>query len=821
MDKEKRFSLFIPPPNITGDLHLGHALMIAIQDSLVRWKRLNGYEVQFYFGTDHAGISTEVVVKNHLLSQGIEESKLRAEEFVQHVWKWVNYYDERIRNQIKMLNVSCDWEKYLFTMTEEYSNAVLESFVRLYNKGYIYRGKYLVNICSGCQTSLSDLEVNIKLKEVKLHKVWFKTEQGEQLPVFFRNINDIRDANGIILKDGFSQVVAGGSLFNPITKEWLPVVIDKDLHILECGDLCEEPVYGVPLLIKKRKLHFKRYSALLTLDEKERDFRNLEEFVKQHPCYGGQLVSNIREEICSRCGNSVDVRMSTQWFFRLTKLAQKLKDILIKGEVEFFPRTAIQKAILYLENIEDWCISRQIRWGHRIPAWKCSNCKAYTVKLGNVRECQNCKSTSINQVNDVLDTWFSSAHWYLVNSGWPNDLKRLRRDYPCSLVETGHDILFFWVVRMMLISLAHTGVLPVKQVVLHGLILDENGQKMSKSKGNVVNVSELLDVFGSDVVRFGLLTRCNPGKDIRLDLDIFQQTKNTIKRLEQMINVFNFDEDIQFEQIQSCKQVEIHSDIMKWLLMQAKKLYRNISKAFSTYSFREVTSEINKLLNKASKWIVAWYKDATPSERHEYRIVMGILMTVLSPLLPDVCERHQEKLRVKLPLDSINEFLDIDEQNIVFNLDILEELHKTLLQLENKIGKNNAGQISIAIKSDNLNYEKLFKQYGKYMLDMTSFNLLISKTSDESHIIYPVLSTEVYFYLKIGKPEVVKNLTVFLLSEVRELNRQLKQVEKRLNNENFILHAPSEKVKEEKRKRICLSRKVEILLESVRSLSAI
>lgn len=403
------------PPNVTGDLHLGHALTYTIQDAIVRWKRMNGYLVNCYFGTDHAGISTEGVVKRELDRQGIPYDALSSEEFLEHVWKWVRHYDTRIRDQVKQLNVSCDWERYLFTMNEDYSEAVLTSFVRLYEKGLIVRGEYPVNVCHNCKTTLSDLEVVSKQKDIVVQVCQFFTRDGEEYSVVFRQTEDLFGIKAVLVREDHEAAVR--ELYNPFDGTWVEVIADKDLVHLEVGDFELDTPIAVPLLPTKRKLHFKRYSEYASRNslhaQKRRDgVPN----VKIRKC-----TVNVRTEVCERCEHPIEVTLSEQWFFKVSALAQDLKRILKEEQkVVFHPASAINEVERWLDSLEDWCISRQIKWGHRLPVWVCSQCKADTVRLGVVESCASCGSPEVVQIPDVLDTWFSCAHWLFANFGWPN-----------------------------------------------------------------------------------------------------------------------------------------------------------------------------------------------------------------------------------------------------------------------------------------------------------------------------------------------------------------------------------------------------------------
>lgn len=817
MVNSKKFSLFIVPPNITGDMHLGHALMVAIQDSIIRWKRLQHYDTDFFFGTDHAGISTEGVVERYLSSQGINRHELTREQFLEHVWNWVDFYDGRIRDQIKLLNVSCDWSRYLFTMSDEYSNSVLESFVRLYKKGYVYQGKYPVYLCNQCNTSLSDLEVNISLETITLHEVQFRNREGELFPIVCRKLEDLTVMSGVLLSDEGIKELTGEELLNPITEEYLPVLVDKDLHYLELGELASKRSFGVPVLLGQRKLHFQKWKGKLGIPESNRQFDRFSILLKlqETSIHTKDVTTKARVESCSRCGSLTEVRLSDQWFIRLGELGQRLKERLRAGEVVFYPETALETTIDWLENIEDWCVSRQITWGHRIPAWKCARCGEYTIARGRVKTCSRCNSPHVEQVADVLDTWFSSAHWYFANYGWPTDTEMLSAKYPADLIETGHDILFFWVIRMMLMSLIHTDQLSAREVLLHGLVLDSKGQKMSKSKGNVIKVNDLLQKFGSDVVRYGLLSRCEPGKDIRLDPAIFPQIQNMVDHLNEMIQACIPNEDSML--LTELPDHPLQSDMARWLLNQTAKKYRGMQQFFEDYQFKSMAQVITPLVNGVSKWMIAVSKQASEEEHEELRYALGCLLTLLGSLLPTTAEEGLRQLRIKFELEELERMFKIPQKAPVFDLIVLDKVQGALVRLEHDFGKLNTMQSILTFDPQSEEQVGLFRLYGSYLIQDTAWQIGVAPVSHGVRLTYCVPDTNIWLSVYSDKVERFMTLDKSFKTEIRHLNRELKSIMSRLNNEAFRANAAPEKVRDEEKRAVELSTRIQQLSASLQT----
>lgn len=801
---EKDFSLFICAPSVTGDLHLGHALMAAIQDAIVRWKRMHNYNVNFYFGTDAAGFATEKVVERHLLKQGIKKDNLTRKEFLNHIWEWIRLYDKRIYEQFKKMEISCDWDNKLFTMSPKYSEAVLKSFIRFYEAGYIYKGKYPANICLNCATSLSDLEVDINNKKKILEIVYFQDSKGKNIPVAYREIEDLLETKGILL-DNYRDVLKNEThLYNPLTKEWIPIIINKDLHVVELGDGLESiENFATPLLPTKRKLHFKHYKNLLGQDKSgEKNIFSKEYILNKLAnlkAYGYKIEREINQEFCSKCLSEVSVEMSDQWFLKTEELANQLKERIQNGEVKFYPESGLKKSLEWLDSIEDWCISRQIALGHRIPAWKCLDCNEYTISLNTIEECSSCKSTRIEEIKDVLDTWFSGAHYFFANLGWPDDLEQLNKNYPVSLIETGHDILFFWVIRNMLLSLFHTGKLPANKVLLHGLVLDKSGSKMSKSKGNTINALEVLEnpIYGPDVIRYGLLMNCEPGKDVMIDMGTFDIAKSVIDKVEKLINSVNTNQNYDIQKI------KIHNDLYRWMFREQMRIYETMDDRFDNFDFRTILYEISNFINRSFLWITS----IKEKNHQEFYFLVGTLITILEPILPKLSEQGRKKLGWNISITNIKQMYR-EYTDIVFSIEDVDSLLNNLLQLEAVFNKKVASKIELEIIGEE-GSTQFVDLYKDLIRKQTNFNS-IDKDDSGYKITFSSSIDQIIFQFNIPNEYgyTLKNLDKYLRSEIRKMNKELKEVKRLLDDTNFIYNAPQDKVQETRKKKASLKNKI-------------
>ena len=544
------FSMVIPPPNVTGNLHIGHALNNTLQDILARWHRMQGDVTLWVPGTDHAGIATQHVVEVRLAKEeGLRRQDLGREKFLERVWAWKNQYEANILGQLRRLGASVDWDRLRFTMDEGCSRAVREVFVRLYEKGLIYRGDYLVNWCPECHTALADIEVEHEEREGRLYHLRYPLVDGEgAVEVATTRPETMLGDTAVAVhpEDERYRHLVGKRVRLPLVGREIPIIADPyvdpefgtgavkvtpahDPNDFEMGRRHGlEQVQVIGFDGRMTDAAGPRYAGLDRQEARRRVVADLEE--------GGHLVKVEAHRhnvgVCYRCGTVIEPLISRQWFVRMKPLAEPAMEAVRSGRTRIVPERFTRVYLHWLENIRDWCISRQIWWGHRIPAWYCQDCGETVVAREDPERCPRCGSRSLKQDEDVLDTWFSSALWPFSTLGWPDrDSPDLRRFYPTSVLVTGYDILFFWVARMMFMGLEFMGDVPFRTVLLHGLVRDAQGQKMSKSRGNVVDPLEVIDKYGADALRFTLVTGLAPGNDARFSWDRAEASRNFANKL--------------------------------------------------------------------------------------------------------------------------------------------------------------------------------------------------------------------------------------------------------------------------------------------------
>ncbi len=545
---QQPFVIIMPPPNVTGELHMGHALFVAVEDLLIRWRRMQGYPTLWLPGADHAGIAGQWVVERELLAEGLTRHDLGREKFLERVWDWMNRYRGRIREQLRILGASCDWTRFRFTMDPGPSRAVRTAFKRLYDKGLIYRGERLINWCPRCMTALSDLEVDHEEVDSKLWIIRYPIEGLDRsIEVATTRPETMLGDTGVAVHPDdprYSDLV-GKTAILPILGRRLAIVADAAVDPeFGTGAVKVTPAHDFNDFEIAQRHGLPAVNILNpdgTLNDNAGPYAGLPNTEARWRIVGqldreGYLVrvEDYRHSVgrCQRCGTVVEPMISQQWFVRMQPLARPAIEVAKNGTVRFVPERFTSVYLHWLENVRDWCISRQLWWGHRIPVWYCGDCGELTVTDAETLErCGHCGSTNIEQDPDVLDTWFSSGLWPFSTLGWPDETEDLRYFYPGSVMETGYDILFFWVARMVFLGLEFMGEVPFYTVYLHGTVRDEAGQRMSKTKGNVIDPTDVTEQYGSDPLRFTLLTLAGPGTDMKLSLPRVEANRNFANKI--------------------------------------------------------------------------------------------------------------------------------------------------------------------------------------------------------------------------------------------------------------------------------------------------
>ena len=621
-DGQKPFVISMPPPNVTGELHLGHALTIAVEDLMIRIQRMKGVPTLWVPGSDHAGIATQLQVEKHLLkTDEVTREEIGREEFVRRTWEWKAKYGGIITQQLRRLGASCDWERERFTLDDGLSRAVRTAFVQLYHKGLIYRGSYLINWSPGLRTAVSDLEVEYAEEQGLLYYFRYPIAGSQEfIPVATTRPETILGDTAVAVHpdDERYRHLIGKTCLVPILKRTIPVIQDTYVdRQFGTGALKITPGHD-PADYEIGQRHGLAIVNVLntdaTMNEQAGPYAGLDRFECRKKLWvdmqsAGLTIKTepytLQVPRSQRGGEIVEPMVSTQWFVRMKPLAEPALEAVRRGDIRIVPERFTKVYYNWLENIRDWCISRQLWWGHRIPAWHCADCGRMTVALEDPSACAHCASARLEQDPDVLDTWFSSGLWPFSTLGWPEETEDLRRFYPTSVMETGYDILFFWVARMIMSGLEFTGRAPFHTVYLHGLVRDEHGRKMSKTTGNVVDPVQLMDEFGTDALRFALLTGSTPGNDLNISVQRVEAGRNFANKLWNATRLV-----LSALERAPGRPAEAPAPTLadRWILARLALLRRDVHRLLEAYQFAEAGRQIHEFV-----WgeFADWYLEAS------------------------------------------------------------------------------------------------------------------------------------------------------------------------------------------------------------------
>ena len=667
-DPDKRpFTIVMPPPNVTGQLHMGHAMDCTLQDILIRFKRMQGYAALWVPGTDHAGIATQIKVEEELRkSEGLTRYDLGREKFLERVWDWKHKFGNRIVEQQKKLGASCDWSRARFTMDEGLSNAVRHVFVSLYNKGLIYKGSRIINWCPHCVTALSDAEVEYKEKPGHLWHIRYPIagEEGRYVTVATTRPETMLGDTGVAVnpEDGRYRDIVGKKCILPLVNKEIPIVADAYVD-MEFGTGCVKmtPAHdpndfevglrhnleSIRVLDDNGKVveGYGRYSGMDRYEARKAIVADLEE--------QGYLVK-VEEHThnvgtCYRCGTDVEPIISAQWFVKMEPLAREALRVVNDGEVKFVPDRFSKTYLNWMENVHDWCISRQLWWGHRIPAWTCEDCGGMTVSETDPTECQHCHSTHIRQEEDVLDTWFSSALWPFSTLGWPDESSEdFKYFYPTDVLVTGYDIIFFWVARMIFSACEHTGKPPFHTVFIHGLVRDDKGRKMSKSLGNGIDPLEMADQYGADALRFNLITGNSPGNDMRFYTERCEAMRNFANKIWNASRFLMM--NLTIDRCELPDRLELED---KWILSKLNSVIPEVTENMERYELGVAAQKVYDFIwDSYCDWYIELTKTRLQGEDEDSKLraqqvlcyVLTETLKLLHPFMPFITEEIWQAL---------------------------------------------------------------------------------------------------------------------------------------------------------------------------------
>ncbi len=843
-----QFSIVIPPPNVTGKLHVGHSLDNTLQDILCRTKRMQGYEVLWVPGTDHAGIATQNVVERSLAAEGISRHDLGREEFVNRVWKWKEEYGSAIISQLKKLGASCDWSRERFTMDEGLSAAVRKMFVSLYNDGLIYRGKYLINWCPRCQTALSDLEVEHHDHDGKFYEVAYKfaDEPGEVKVMTTRPETIMGDvAIAVHPRDQKNRHLIGKKVVVPIVHRVIPVIEDNMVDP-EFGSGCVKitPAHDPnDFLVGQRhgleQIQVIDGSGIMTKDAGEKyagldRFEAREVVVEDLKAEGVLLsVQEIKHSVgeCYRCHTVIEPYLSEQWFVKTRPLADKGVEMVKAGKIRFIPEQWTNVYFQWMENIRDWCISRQLWWGHRIPAWYCQDCGEIMVAAEAPHKCSKCGSTNLKQDEDVLDTWFSSGLWPFSTMGWPEKTEQLKKFYPTSVLVTGFDIIFFWVARMIMFGLYGTKEVPFRDIYIHALVRDEKGQKMSKSKGNVIDPLVIVKDYGADALRLTMAALTVQGRDIFLSTERIATYRLFLNKLwnASRFALMNL-EDAEKGQKWDEKQLKLQD---KWILNRLAEVTAEITKLLDGYFFGEAARLMYDFVwGELCDWYLELAKPALRGDEGEERrkstqavllVLFEDVLKLLHPFIPFVTEElwhafpfgDSYVMKNSWP-KARPETLD---EKAASDMKFVQEIIRTIrsLRAEARIAPSQQiPRVEITVHDDAK--LALVKENERQILLLTRVEAIVVSESKPEKSLASVLD-DVQIYLPVGDLLDVEKEIQRLKADLAKLEKDIAKSSGKLANQNFINRAPAEVIEKEKTELAENSAKKERMLENLKSLA--
>ena len=845
MDKTKEsFCIMMPPPNVTGKLHMGHALDDTIQDILIRYKRMQGFNTLWLPGTDHSSISTEMKVVQKLKEEGKTKQDLGREKFLEEAWAWTKLYGGTIENQQRKLGCSCDWDRRRFTLDEGLSEAVLEEFVNLYNDGYIYKGTRMVNWCPNCNTAISDAEVEYKEEESHLWHLRYKLKDEER----FVEVATTRPetmlgdtAVAVHPDDERYKDIVGKTCILPIVNREIPIIADEFVE-KEFGTGCVKITpshdpndYQAGL---KHNLEFievfdnktimgdlmPEVKGMTALDARPIVVEKLKEL--------GALVSieeythNVGK--CERCKTTIEPRVSEQWFVKMEELAKPALEAVRNGDVKFVPKRYEKTYFNWLENIQDWCISRQLWWGHQIPAYYCDECGHINVAKTKPEKCEKCGATQLHQDPDTLDTWFSSALWPFSTLGWPNkESEDLKTFYPTNVLVTGYDIIFFWVARMVFSGLYAMKEKPFSDVLIHGIVRDSQGRKMSKTLGNGVDPIEVIDQYGADSLRFSVLSGTTMGNDIRYMLEKLEQASNfankmwnaakfIIMNMPEKEKLIKFREENYNEKENSYKEGSLKLED-KWIINKTNKLVSEITTNIDNYDLGIAIDKLYSFIwNEFCDWYIEFAKISLYNGTDEDKVrtayvlneVFRNCLKLLHPFMPFVTsEIYNDLVNYDGKDLMVSEWPKAKSQDSKFEYDfeeeIIEKIKEIIVEIRNVRSTKNihpSKKAELILVTDR--YQNELKQAEGILLklgfaDSVKIQDNSSNVSENSiHIVTDGIEVFIPLEGLIDLEEEKKRVE----QERKRLQSEIERCEKMLSNPGFMNKAPQAKIDEEKEK---------------------
>ena len=827
---KKPFTIVMPPPNVTGQLHMGHALDETMQDILIRFKRMQGYEALWQPGTDHAAIATEVKVIEKLKEQGIDKNEIGREEFLKHAWEWKEEYGGKIINQLKKLGASADWDRERFTMDEGCSKAVQEVFIKLYEKGYIYKGSRIINWCPVCQTSISDAEVEHEDQDGFFWHINYPVvgEEGQFVEIATTRPETLLGDTAVAVnpEDERYKHLIGKMLKLPLTDREIPVVADEyvdkefgtgcvkitpahdpnDFEVGKRHNLPEINIMNDDATMNElcgKYTGMDRYEARKAMVE---DLKELGLLVKVVP-----HSHNVGTH--DRCGTTVEPMIKPQWFVRMKEMGEAAIQTLQEGNLKFVPDRFDKIYMHWLENIRDWCISRQLWWGHRIPAYYCDECGETVVAREMPGKCPKCGCTHLTQDEDTLDTWFSSALWPFSTLGWPDKTEEMEYFYPTDVLVTGYDIIFFWVIRMVFSGLEQTGKTPFHHVLIHGLVRDSQGRKMSKSLGNGIDPLEIIDQYGADALRLTLMTGNAPGNDMRFYMERVEASRNFANK------VWNASRFIMMNLEKAEVPAEINLETLtsadKWILSKVNTLAKDVTENLDKY---ELGIAVQKVYDFIWEEFCDWYIEMVKPRLYNdedttkaaalwtLKTVLANALKMLHPYMPFITEEifctlcpEEESIMISSWPEFKTEWdFKADEEAV----EIIKEAVRSIRNVRTGMNVPPSKKAKVFVVSEDEAVRNVFEN-GKVFFASLGYASEVLVQADKEGIDEDAVSAvtgQAVIYMPFAELVDIEKEIERLKKEEEKLTKELARVNGMLSNERFISKAPEAKIAEEREK---------------------
>ncbi|SHH78892.1 valine--tRNA ligase [Clostridium grantii] len=824
---KKPYTILMPPPNITGQLHLGHALDGTLQDYLIRVKRMQGFSSLWLPGEDHASIATEVKVEQELLKNGIKKKELGREGFLDKVWEWSDTYRERIKTQYKSLGISADYTREKFTMDESMNKAVKEVFVKLYNDDLIYKGNRIVNWCPNCQTAISDAEIEYEEQEGHFWHINYPLEDGSgYIEIATTRPETLLGDTAVAVnpEDPRYEHLIGKNLILPLVGRKIPIVADDYVGIdFGTGAVKITPAHDpndyqvgkrhnleeINIMNKNASIvdGYGRYSGMNRYEARKAMIEDLDKQgllvkIKDH-------AHNVGTH--DRCGETIEPITSPQWYVKMKPLAEPALEVVRSGEVKFVPERFSKTYYNWMENIQDWCISRQLWWGHRVPVWYCEECGEIMVSVDDVHECTKCHSTNIKQDEDVLDTWFSSALWPFSTLGWPEETPDLKYFYPTDVLVTGYDIIFFWVARMIFSSLYCMNKIPFHTVFIHGIVRDGEGKKMSKSLGNGVDPLEVIDKYGADALRFMLLTGNAPGNDIRYFEEKVESGRNFANKIwnASRFVMMNLDEEL-MEKYKDCKEYTLAD---KWILSRMNTVVKEVTENIEKYELGIASQKVYDFMwTEFCDWYIELAKPVLYGEDEKAKgIALNVLNTVLKtglqllhPAMPYITEEIYCNLPGVVESITISSWPEFSEEleslesedHMNYVIEAIKALRN--VRAEMNVPPSRKAKVIIHTTEGREAFEK-GRTYFEKLASASEVEFIETKEEATDNMVSTITKGAELFMPLLDLVDIEKELER-LNKEKEKLEKEIDRVEKKLSNERFISKAPESVVNEEKEK---------------------